>query len=289
MEHNHMVQALPPNGTNHPLNVSSLPGGARCAQHFVDAHASHLFSEVIAEDGIAIAQQVAREFPKAAWLDTTDNKKAPSLSGALFIPFFGLEIRSPNPRHQFSQQSPNILWSVFPLTAFECIRTLESIRPANLHLPPIIRLRADNQNPPISWPIRQRVLDARNHVCLHVWIASVVHLYGDGHCTLSFPPFHSSGWTKITIHQAWEYYLNWPAHRLYDSQARQPQLGQTHATRSSPSYRIWNAGQAITTTPHVYASSHELRRWCERNRNRCYIPEWLLDAWDIPVDPEVAA
>ena len=45
----------------------------------------------------------------------------------------------------------------------------------------------------------------------------------------------------------------------------------------------------LRLTPHVYASSHELRRWCERNRNRCYIPEWLLDAWDIPVDPEVAA
>jgi hypothetical protein len=61
MEHDHMVQALPPNGTNHPLNVGSLPGGTRCTQHFVNAHASHLFSEVMAEDGIAIAQQVARE------------------------------------------------------------------------------------------------------------------------------------------------------------------------------------------------------------------------------------
>lgn len=25
-------------------------------------------------------------------------------------------------------------------------------------------------------------------------------------------------------------------------------------------------------------------RWCERNRNRCYIQEWLLDVWGIPVD-----
>ncbi len=33
------------------------------------------------------------------------------------------------------------------------------------------------------------------------------------------------------------------------------------------------------------ADSTELRRWCERNRNRCYIPEWLLDAWEMPVDP----
>jgi hypothetical protein len=41
--------------------------------------------------------------------------------------------------------------------------------------------------------------------------------------------------------------------------------------------------------PETYASSAELRRWCLKNRNRCYIPEWLLDAWDIPVDPEAAA
>ena len=52
---------LPPNGTNHPLHIGSLPGGAWRGQNFADAHVSHLFSEVLAEDGIAVAQQVARE------------------------------------------------------------------------------------------------------------------------------------------------------------------------------------------------------------------------------------
>jgi hypothetical protein len=32
------------------------------------------------------------------------------------------------------------------------------------------------------------------------------------------------------------------------------------------------------------ARSSELRRWCERNKNHCYIPEWLLQAWGIEVD-----
>ena len=41
--------------------------------------------------------------------------------------------------------------------------------------------------------------------------------------------------------------------------------------------------------PETYLYSAELRSWCERNRNRCYIPEWLLDAWDIPVDPDLSA
>jgi hypothetical protein len=34
----------------------------------------------------------------------------------------------------------------------------------------------------------------------------------------------------------------------------------------------------------MYASSRELRLWCERNRNRVYVPEWLLQEWGIAVD-----
>ena len=30
--------------------------------------------------------------------------------------------------------------------------------------------------------------------------------------------------------------------------------------------------------------SSELRRWCERNRDQCYVPEWLLEAWGILVN-----
>ena len=39
--------------------------------------------------------------------------------------------------------------------------------------------------------------------------------------------------------------------------------------------------QLITET---YTSSRELRAWCERNRNRYYVPEWLLGEWGITVD-----
>jgi hypothetical protein len=52
MEHDHMVQAFPSNRTNHPLDVGSLPGRARRGQHLANAHVSHLFSEVSAEDGV---------------------------------------------------------------------------------------------------------------------------------------------------------------------------------------------------------------------------------------------
>jgi hypothetical protein len=42
----------------------------------------------------------------------------------------------------------------------------------------------------------------------------------------------------------------------------------------------------LRLTAETYVFSAELRSWCERNRNRCYIPEWLLEAWDIPVNPD---
>ena len=44
--------------------------------------------------------------------------------------------------------------------------------------------------------------------------------------------------------------------------------------------------QLMTET---YTSSRQLRAWCERNRNRCYVPEWLLEEWGIIVDPTASA
>jgi hypothetical protein len=41
----------------------------------------------------------------------------------------------------------------------------------------------------------------------------------------------------------------------------------------------------LQLTPEAYVFSEQLRSWCERNRNRYYIPEWLLNEWDLCVDP----
>src|SRR6266481_309068 len=70
VEHEHMVQALAPDRTNHALDVGPLPGGSRGAQHFLDTHVSHLSPEGIAEDSIAVAQQVARELICSCWACT---------------------------------------------------------------------------------------------------------------------------------------------------------------------------------------------------------------------------
>jgi hypothetical protein len=63
-----MIKALAPNGSNHSLHIGSLPRRARCRQNFADAHVSHLGSEVMAKDGIAVAQQVAWELGKGKGL-----------------------------------------------------------------------------------------------------------------------------------------------------------------------------------------------------------------------------
>ena len=40
----------------------------------------------------------------------------------------------------------------------------------------------------------------------------------------------------------------------------------------------------LNLTPEMYGESRELRVWCVRNRNRVYVPEWLLKEWGITVD-----
>jgi hypothetical protein len=39
----------------------------------------------------------------------------------------------------------------------------------------------------------------------------------------------------------------------------------------------------LSLTAPTYSESPELRHWCKVNRNKCYIPEWLLKEWGITV------
>jgi len=64
MQYDHVIETLTANGSNHSLDIGSLPRRARCRQNFADAHISHLFSELVAENSIAVAQQIARELGK---------------------------------------------------------------------------------------------------------------------------------------------------------------------------------------------------------------------------------
>lgn len=42
-------------------------------------------------------------------------------------------------------------------------------------------------------------------------------------------------------------------------------------------------------TKEQYFASAELKRWCDRNRNRVYVPEWLLTEWDMAVETNFGA
>ncbi len=48
-----------------------------------------------------------------------------------------------------------------------------------------------------------------------------------------------------------------------------------------------NQMRRLRLTERDCAGSDELRRWCERNKNRCYVPEWLLKHWKMSVEPNV--
>jgi hypothetical protein len=74
-----------------------------------------------------------------------------------------------------------------------------------------------------------------------------------------------------------------------------------HRRRGNPNWgKPFRPGRVLATefelqvrklrlTRDTYTCSVELRIWCEQNRNRCYIPEWLLDAWNITVDSNIIA
>jgi len=42
--------------------------------------------------------------------------------------------------------------------------------------------------------------------------------------------------------------------------------------------------KSLRITEKQYVRSNELRAWCKQNKNRCYVPEWLLKEWDMLVD-----
>lgn len=39
-------------------------------------------------------------------------------------------------------------------------------------------------------------------------------------------------------------------------------------------------------TKPEYVASPELKRWCDRSRNRVYVPEWLLGKWGMQVETD---
>jgi hypothetical protein len=61
VQHDYMIEALATNRSDNSLYIRLATRRARCRQNFADAQVSHLFSKVVVENSIAVAQQVARK------------------------------------------------------------------------------------------------------------------------------------------------------------------------------------------------------------------------------------
>ena len=67
-----------------------------------------------------------------------------------------------------------------------------------------------------------------------------------------------------------------------------PNWGRPMPPASVLSTEFEMQARQLQLTAEQYIVSAELREWCKENRNRCYIPEWLLKAWNISVDADLS-
>ena len=63
-----------------------------------------------------------------------------------------------------------------------------------------------------------------------------------------------------------------------------PNWGRPILSRPALATEFELQARRLHLAPGAYAASRELRVWCQQNRNRVYIPEWLLKEWGITVD-----
>jgi hypothetical protein len=59
VEDHHVIQALASNGADHVFHIRALPGRAWGRQHWLDAHGLDLLDELLAEDPVPVAEQIA--------------------------------------------------------------------------------------------------------------------------------------------------------------------------------------------------------------------------------------
>ena len=55
IEHDYVIEALAPDGSDQSFYVGTLPRRVRCGKNFCDAHCLRLFHELLPKDTITIA------------------------------------------------------------------------------------------------------------------------------------------------------------------------------------------------------------------------------------------
>jgi len=85
-------------------------------------------------------------------------------------------------RHHPCHNPPDDLRLMLAKRAFQRISSFECTRSRHAHLPSVVCLRADNQNPPLPGAIRKRMFDNRLNLRPHRGHATrVMHLYHHRH------------------------------------------------------------------------------------------------------------
>jgi len=149
------------------------------------------------------------------------------------------------PRHHPRNKCRYPLRIMLPGSSFQSIRTFECLGTEDLHLPPVIRLRADGRNPPVPGPIRKHMFDDRSYLC-QTRISRVLHLHRNCHTARKY--HHASHSRKPRATRARILPQSRPRRSMsgaygdtgcsprYDSQTRKPQLGASYPARSRSPY-----------------------------------------------------
>ena len=66
--------------------------------------------------------------------------------------------------------------------------------------------------------------------------------------------------------------------------SRQSQLVQTLRSRFFPTSEFEQQVEELGLRPGEYEASPQLQRWCSRNADLHYVPEYLLKLWEIKVN-----
>ena len=85
----------------------------------------------------------------------------------------------------------------------------------------------------------------------------------------------------LYVRPCWEYHFRMPRNHNWAS-------GGAFTIRPAGPTEFETQARKLRLTVEAYATSRELRTWCERNRHRCYIPEWLLLEWGLRVEPTLS-
>ena len=78
-------------------------------------------------------------------------------------------------------------------------------------------------------------------------------------------------------------WLKWDA----SSDIRTGLAGRPSAIQPQVPTRFEEQVKKLGLNEQTCVTSKALRQWCEENKKRSYIPEWLPKKWAIPVDPNV--